>query len=218
MSKQLGHRVKYFAIAMTYAVCVIVGSHAYTSKAEDDIVITKTVSYGPKIEEIKEEVAEEPPVIEPEVIPEIEEELPVLYFDVPLEKDLQDHIFALCEERGVDPAIIVAMIGRESRYRAGIKGDHGRSYGLMQIQPKWHQKRANELGYPDLMNPYHNVAVGIDILGDFLESGNGIEWALMAYNGGAAYANRKAAKGEVNTYAKSVISKSKELYGGLQND
>ena len=40
----------------------------------------------------------------------------------------------------------------------------------------------------------------------------------MAYNGGAAYANRKAAKGEVSTYAKSVISMSKELYGGLKND
>ena len=40
----------------------------------------------------------------------------VTYYDVPLNHELQDYIFTLCEGRGIDPAIIIAMIEKEYYY------------------------------------------------------------------------------------------------------
>lgn len=146
---------------------------------------------------------------EPEVIME-----PVKYFDVPLSTDLQDHIFTVCEERNIDPSIIVAMIQRESSFRPSTIGDGGASLGLMQIQPKWHQERANQLGCSDLMDPYQNITVGVDLFSDLLKCRNSIEWALMAYNGGPSYANNKARNGVLTDYARAVLNNSKKLEKG----
>lgn len=207
MNKFNKRRINNLVIAIMYTFCAIFSSCVYgvNVKAENPEEVM--------VEEISAIVVDEVAVgsaIDSSV--EVIEAPKVKYFDVPLEEPLQDLIFELCEERGIDPAIIIAMIERESRFRANIKGDHGRSYGLMQIQPKWHQKRANELGCPDLLNPYHNVTVGIDLLGDLIESGGSLTWALMAYNGGASYANRLAARGEVSDYAKAVLSNSEKFY------
>lgn len=140
---------------------------------------------------------------------------PVRYFDVPLSEDLQDHIFELCKSYNVDPALVISMIRRESTYRASVIGDNGRSYGLMQIQPRWNQARMDALGCPDLLDPYQNVTVGIDIIAEYLETGKSVEWALMAYNGGPSYANNKASRGEISDYAKNVLAFAEELKRGV---
>lgn len=141
------------------------------------------------------EEAEEP-VVEPEVVP--------TYFDVPLDRDLQDHIFAECEKYDVDPALVVAMIQKESTFRVDAIGDSGNSLGLMQIQPRWHRERMDILGCDDLLDPYQNVTCGITIIDELLEKGRGLEWALMCYNGGAKYANEKVANGVVTEYVHKV--------------
>lgn len=168
----------------------------------------RVVSMESLVELEKVNAIEELEVIKEE---KVDNEKSGIYFDIPLDQDVQNHIFSLCEERKIDPAIIMAMIKRESNYTASIIGDNGNSYGLMQIQPKWHKDRMDSLNCPNLLNPYQNVTVGIDILGDLIESGNGIEWALMAYNGGASYANKKVAKGELSDYATTVLNTSKTL-------
>ena len=137
----------------------------------------------------------------------------VLYFDVPLSEELQDHIFRLCDERGIDPAVIIAMIFQESTYNSSAIGDNGNSYGLMQIQPRWNQARMDELNCHDLLDPFQNVTVGIDILGDYLTQGS-LEWSLMAYNGGPSYASNNVANGVVSGYAKNVIYNSSMLERG----
>lgn len=147
--------------------------------------------------------------IEPEVIeePVIEEVVPTVeYFDVPLDESLQDHIFAECEKYDVEPALVVAMIQRESRFDADVIGDSGRSFGLMQIQKRWHSERMEKLGCTDLLDPYQNVTVGIDFLAELIGSGKGVEWALMAYNGGPSYANRLRGEGRVSDYASGVMA------------
>lgn len=132
----------------------------------------------------------------------------VTYFDVPLSKDLQNHIFNLCANYNVKPSIIIAMIQRESNFKSKAIGDNGDSFGLMQIQPKWHKERMQRLNCTDLLDPYQNVTVGIDIFAELLDEDKGLEWALMAYNGGASYADKKIADGIVSNYAKDVILKS----------
>lgn len=141
---------------------------------------------------------------------EIEEEKP-RFFDVPLDEGLQTYIFGLSEDIGIDPAIVIAIIEKESNYDASAVGDHGRSLGLMQIQLRWHTARMAELGCDDLLDARQNVCVGIDILADLLEEGESIEWVLMAYNGGQVYANRLASEGRVSEYASEVLKMAEEL-------
>jgi soluble lytic murein transglycosylase-like protein len=136
---------------------------------------------------------------------------PTAYFDLPLDHDLQDHIFELCEEYNIEPRIVFAVIWQESRCTADIKGDRGRSLGLMQIQPKWHSGRMEKLGCDNLLDPYQNVMVGIDYLADLYKMSKSTEWVLMAYNGGPSFAREMAAKGEVSGYAKSVMRVAKNL-------
>lgn len=129
------------------------------------------------------------------------------YFDVPLEEELQDYIFDICEEYSVDPELIVSMIFHESNFDSAVIGenDSGYSYGLMQIMPRWNYERMERLGCLDLLNPYQNVLVGVDLVAEYVQKGYGIEWALMAYNGGPSYANRKAAEGVVSGYATRIM-------------
>ena len=130
-----------------------------------------------------------------------------VYFDVPLEDELQEYIFDICKDYGVDPELIVSMIFHESNFDSAAIGtnDSGYSYGLMQIMPRWNQARMEKLGCLDLLNPYQNVLVGVDLMAEYIEKGYGIEWALMAYNGGPSYANRKAAEGVVSGYATRIM-------------
>lgn len=134
----------------------------------------------------------------------------VLY-DIPLDDELQDYIIETSEERGVDPAIIIAMIERESQFDIDVIGDRGKAFGLMQIHPRWHSDRMEKLGVTDLLDPYQNVTVGIDIMAELLDGGESVEWALMAYNGGYAHANRHIEAGTLSGYATDVLEFAEEL-------
>ena len=128
------------------------------------------------------------------------------YYDtVPLDRQLQDYIINQCHSYGVDPAIVMAMIERESDYNADTIGDYGNSFGLMQIQPKWHSERMEKLYCTDLLNPCQNVTVGIDYLAELYKKYDcDYGKALTAYNRGH-YA------GFVTQYAKSVIENSERI-------
>lgn len=117
------------------------------------------------------------PIVEPEVET-------VMLWDVPLEEDLQLFIIQSCEDHHIDPAIVIAVIERESSYRASVIGDNGEAFGLMQVWPKWHQDRMDKLGVTDILDPFQNVTVGMDYLFELLDEGKGLEWALAAYNQG----------------------------------
>ena len=128
-------------------------------------------------------------------------------YDVPLDAELQFHIIGLCEYRGIDPAIVMAMIWKESRFHADSVGDGGNSLGLMQVQPRWHSKRMEKLGCDDLLDPHQNVVVGIDYLAACISRYDGdVAKALVAYNQGSY-------NGTVTAYAKSVLAKAEELRG-----
>ena len=145
--------------------------------------------------------------------PIIEEAEPIIY-NIPLEEDLQLYIAEECEKHHIEPTIVLAMIARQSSFNAGAVGDMGRSFGLMQIQPKWHSERMISLGCNNLFDPYQNVTVGIDILAEKVNKGKGIEWALMAYNGGNLYADSYSEGGYISEYAAWVLQRAEEFKGG----
>lgn len=133
----------------------------------------------------------------------------ISYYDsVPLDKELQDYIIKQATAHGIQPEIVMAMIERESDYNITCMGDGGDSYGLMQIQPKWHSERMEKLGCTDLLDPYQNVDVGIDYLCELTSKYDGdMAKALVGYNQGFY-------KGTITAYAKGVLAKAEEL-GGL---
>ena len=87
---------------------------------------------------------------------------------------------------GVDPNIVKAIIVEESGGNPNAVGDNGESIGLMQIQPKHHKKRMEELGIVSLFDPQENVILGCSILSDLYDKYGNYEDALSVYNSGNA--------------------------------
>lgn len=175
--------------------------YMHQEPAEELVVETETELIQWKDEEVSIEEVEIEVVTEPQAE----------FYNVPLSEELQLHIFAECEKHNIAPAIIIAMIERESDFKADTIGDKGNSLGLMQIQPKWHQTRMDRLGCTDLLDPFQNVTVGIDIVSELKDINPDIEWVLLAYNGGQAYANRQIESGNISAYALKVADRASEL-------
>lgn len=128
----------------------------------------------------------------------------------PLDAEIQRGIFDICERYNVAFELVMAVIMQESSYRADCVGDNGNSIGLMQIQPKWHSELMAELGVTNLYDPLQNVEVGVAIMAMHFERYGEAYDALMAYNGGASYANRMIEAGKVSDYALEVVELARE--------
>lgn len=145
------------------------------------------------------------PMVQPEETPLVWE-LPkvTVRFPVPLDAALQQYIVDQCKAYSVSVSYVLAIIDKESNFDAGLIGDNGKSYGLMQIKAEDHTDRCIRLGAYNLLNPYQNVTVGIDYFAELLAEENGVEWALMAYNGGPGYADDRVASGVVTEYVEHI--------------
>ena len=141
---------------------------------------------------------------------------PMKFYDVPLSKELQIHIFKECEKYNINPALIISMIDSESDFDPTKIGDNGKSFGLMQIQPIWHWERMNRLGVTDLLDPFQNVTVGIDYVAELFEQNNNTHWVLMVYNGGHLYAREMMVTGKISDYALEVTQRASELERGME--
>ena len=154
-----------------------------------------------------------PVVVEDPAEPAEPEEPERTYYDVPLTEDLQDVIIDTAESYGTDPALVIAVIEKESGYNPDAAGDNGRSQGLMQIWRSFHEKRMEKLGAVNLYDPRDNVIVGIDILAEKLEKYEDAEKALIAYNAGDAGAKKHYfSKGIYSSsYSRAVLKIAEEI-------
>ena len=189
-------------------------TYAINHKAPTPVIVEARTSTDIVAEESETVVLEEVTVdivAEPTTGEQTTQEIIQLY-DVPLDEDLQLYIMDICNNANISAALVIAMIERESNYNASVVGDNGKSLGLMQIQPRYHQWRMDELGGGDWFNPYDNVAVGVHILkGLFDKYGDDVYMVLMAYNGGNSYAKKMASKGITSEYAIEVDARAAEL-------
>lgn len=195
-----GRPFKYTACLLLVATLIFVGSivAAFGSGDDEELANSETRKIAPPI-----------PIVTTET-----EEVENLYFDVPLDQDIQDYILVMCAECDtcdLDPAIITAMIWKESEFDTNAIGDNGNSLGLMQVQPRWHSERMEKLNATDLLDPYQNIRVGIDYLVELYSINDDIQWVLMAYNGGPTYANNLRDAGAVSTYTIDILEKAEEL-------
>lgn len=141
-----------------------------------------------------------------------------LYTNIPLSARFQRYIDEKCKSYGISTNVVMGCIRTESNFQTQIMGDNGKAYGLMQVQKQWHKTRMKKVGATDLLNPYDNVAVGIDYLAELYGIYGNYHKALMAYNGGHAYCKRRLRMGLVNSpYSRRVMNYA-ETYKKERND
>jgi hypothetical protein len=94
--------------------------------------------------------------------------------------DIRALATAAARRHGLDPELVLAVIGAESNFRPGAVSPKG-ARGLMQLMPA----TAREMGVTDILDPAANVDGGTKYLKQLLELyGGDMARALAAYNAG----------------------------------
>lgn len=217
-------RVIYIALAVIVCVAVIAGVLKHKSEVEQESI---TLTPVPVDTEVK---------LTAGVATELEK--PVTYahtpaipsgfkgYEIPekyaknggsFPKSIQIYLWELCEERELDYYTVVALIERESKYKADATGDNGASKGYMQIQQKWHKKRMEEEQVTNLYNPCGNIRVGLNFLDELYEKYDNWDKALMAYNMGEGRAKELWKEGVYSTeYSREILQRSQDIKQEIQ--
>jgi len=97
------------------------------------------------------------------------------------------------KESSVDPLLILAVIGIESRFNPVAESVLG-AKGLMQVMAKFHMEKVALHGDQDvLLEPEANIRIGAQILREYLRRFGETETALQMYAGALDDANSKYA-------------------------
>ena len=108
---------------------------------------------------------------------------------------------AVGRERRLDPLLIVAIIGIESRFNPFAESASG-AQGLMQVMPKIHQdKLPDDAGDQPFLDPVTNIQVGVHVLEEAIRWRGSLTAGLQHYGGasddpGSGYANKVLAEKE----------------------
>lgn len=131
--------------------------------------------------------------------------------DTYISEEYQGYVYEVADQYDLDPELIVAMIEAESSGRPSVVSS-AKCIGLMQVSPKWHKERMEELGVTDLTDAYGNILVGCDFVAELFDKYEDVYAVLMAYNEGEySGAIKRANKGEYSEYAKKIVARIKEL-------
>lgn len=126
-----------------------------------------------------------------------------VYRDIPLPHDLQDVADEVCEEYGIRPDVLYAVMEIESGYQVDAK--NGSCYGLMQIHTINMEYLKSAIGTTDLADPVQNIRAGAFILGGYLKRYS-LPDSLMAYNLGEGGAKKLWDQGIRETgYTRKVL-------------
>ncbi|HKY02670.1 MAG TPA: transglycosylase SLT domain-containing protein [Burkholderiales bacterium] len=86
-------------------------------------------------------------------------------------------------EMGVDPLLILAVVAVESSFNPIAQSNFG-AKGLMQVVPRFHQdKLADHGGENTILQARTNIAVGTQILKEYIRNSGSVESGLQMYAG-----------------------------------
>ena len=115
---------------------------------------------------------------------------------------------AAANEVGLDPLLVLAVISVESRFNPIAESGMG-AKGLMQIIPKYHLDKLNEVGGEDaVFDPESNIYIGARILQEYVHRTGTLEGGLQFYNG--------ALRDNSAQYARKVLAERQRLQQVLQ--
>ena len=104
---------------------------------------------------------------------------------VPLAADLQEVLWAECQEHNIEYELALGLIEVESTFRTDAVSYVG-CYGLMQLNPQY---------FPSDLSPAENIQYGVEFLAEKLDQYAGdLGAALTAYNAGHDTGNREYAE------------------------
>lgn len=136
--------------------------------------------------------------------------------DVPLDEGLQEFIFYLSAGYNMDFTFVMAVIQKESSYKADVIS-RTNDYGLMQINQINHSYITEKLGISNFLDPYENVRAGMFIMRKLFEKYETPEKVLMAYNMGETGAGLLWEQGIFETnYSKSILQIQQDLNAELE--
>ena len=153
----------------------------------NDLIVQNTIPVTEEVEELKDEDG-------------------FVYYDIPLELDIQRHIYDECQLHEVPYELAMAVMYVETggTYKTDLRSKTNDS-GLFQVNDV-HKKWLKESGITDLYNPYQNSSAGIWILKDALSKGDNIHTSLMVYNMGHGGARKLWKKGIYSSkYSRKVV-------------
>ena len=90
----------------------------------------------------------------------------------------------------IDPTLVLAVAEVESEFNPKARSSSSSAYGLMQVIPYWHKEKIRNR---DMRQAKEQIAVGAEVLAEYIESGGSVKAALKLYSGGS------------NKYATKVI-------------
>jgi soluble lytic murein transglycosylase len=144
-------------------------------------------------------------------------------------------LVADARHRGLDPALVAALIRQESRFDPAAVSPAG-AVGLMQVMPGVGRSIGRSLGYPLwddalLREPDVSLELGTSHLASLLRRYDHLEHALAAYNAGHTRVRRWLTKGgtddvevfveripfvETRDYVR-IVMRTRALYAALHN-
>lgn len=126
------------------------------------------------------------------------------YREIPMDEDLQKHLWTQCQMWEIDYGLALGSIEHESRFTpdavSKVNKNGTRDLGICQIN-SGNVKKLKKLGLienqDDLMDPYKNITCGMFILGTCVEEFGNTEQAYYYYNTGKNRFGSNAASREV---------------------
>lgn len=105
-------------------------------------------------------------------------------------------------DRGLDPLLIVAVIGVESGFNPNAESSFG-AQGLMQVIPRWHQDKVpDDAGEQPFLDPVTNVRIGGHVLQEAIRQRGSLIAGLQQYAG---------ASDPTSAYASKVLAEKQRL-------
>lgn len=127
--------------------------------------------------------------------------------------DALEPIFATAQATGrqlhLDPLLIIAVIGIESRFNPFSESVVG-AKGLMQVMPRFHQdKLPEDANQAAFLNPVINVQVGAKVLQESIRRNGGLENGLQQFGGAISDPERR--------YSSKVLAEKQRLEQAVQH-
>jgi len=117
-------------------------------------------------------------------------------------RDMVDAAYVEGGRNGLDPLLIIAVIGIESRFNPIAQSDGG-ALGLMQIIPRYHGDKFDAAAGESMLDPRINIQVGAAVLREYIRRAGTEEAGLQLYNG--------ANDDDSNAYAHRVLAEKQRL-------
>jgi hypothetical protein len=205
---------KPYKVGLYFMTILLIGTTTFKS----DYNFTNKSKINEPIAVVEDKVIMVQPTPE-EILPRVEKkrDIPLSRGGYPIKQStkrelIDSYVRDIASKYNFEPELIMSVIVQESDYNPKCKT--GNCLGLMQVSAIWHKDRADKLGVKDFYDPYGNILLGVDYLSELRDKYKDIRLVLMLYNMEHKTALRMFNRGQISSYAKTVLTRAEQLKKG----